>query len=425
MKIRFKVMTIVLMLIIIWNAEIFVGKSIAVQIESAYLYSKGNYDSGMVREGLRIYSDFVVYAKDGVEYPAYCLDKDVPGATVANPYSVSVTGLVTNAIVWRVITGGYSYKSAAELGCDNETQAYIATKQAVYCVLYDRDLNSYTAVTANGEKVLAAMKNIVTNARNSNASKPSAGILISAEDTKWKLDEISEKYISMTFYASSGGGMSQYSVEIEGNFPEGTLITDMNNNKKETFSSTEKFKILIPVINVREDGNFNINIKASVLTKPILYGTAPTSSLQDFALAASSYEDGQGTQKIYYTKNMTKIIILKQEAETQKPLQGVEFELLDENYNVLYNDLITDSDGKINIDNLLPGTYYIRETKTLDGYSLYNKLIEVKLDLNETLTVIVNNSEAGVTVEVENAKTVMEVENEASAISVRLPKTGR
>lgn len=424
MKLKIKIITIVLTLIITWNFAMFTNRSVAVTISEAYLYSKGRFDSGMVREGLRIYSDFVVYAKDGIEYPAYCLDKDVPGADTNNEYSVSVTGLVTNSIVWRVITNGYPYKSATELGCESNAQAYLATKQGVYCVLYDRDLDSYTAVSSNGEIVLAAMRNIVETARNSSLSKPSSSISINSESSKWKIDEIDSKYISMTFVANANGTIKGYVVSIDGSIPEGTKVTDANNNKKDEFEANEKFKILIPIKNILEDGNFNINIWGEVYTKPILYGKAPSSSWQDFALAAAVYEDGQGTQKAYYTKNLTKIVILKQEIDTKAPLAGVEFELLDENQEAIYSSLKTDENGQISIDNLLPGTYYIKETKTLEGYTLYDKLIEVKLDLNETLTAIVNNKEKEVTVEIDKRETVMEVENRTSEITVKLPKTG-
>ena len=77
---------------------------------------------------------------------------------------------------------------------------------------------------------------------------------------------------------------------------------------------------------------------------------------------------------------------------TKEKLEGVEFQLLDENKNVLYTNLQTDKNGMITIDNLLPGKYYVKETKTISGYELYEKLIEVEIALNEEFTVIVNNN---------------------------------
>ena len=72
-------------------------------------------------------------------------------------------------------------------------------------------------------------------------------------------------------------------------------------------------------------------------------------------------------------------------------MEGVEFEILDKNKKVIYSGLKTNSEGKILLDNLIPGTYYLKETKTIDGYELYSEPIEVKVDLNEEVVVTVNN----------------------------------
>ena len=54
----------------------------------------------------------------------------------------------------------------------------------------------------------------------------------------------------------------------------------------------------------------------------------------------------------------------------------------------LYKEI---KEGKIVLENLIPGTYYLKETKTIDGYELYTELIEIKVELNEEVVVTVNN----------------------------------
>ena len=81
------------------------------------------------------------------------------------------------------------------------------------------------------------------------------------------------------------------------------------------------------------------------------------------------------------------------------PLKGVQFQLLNENQEIIETELTTDENGKIVIDNLLPGKYYIKETKTVEGYSLYNKLIEVDVTYNEIVNITINNSEKEVKLE--------------------------
>ena len=155
-----------------------------------------------------------------------------------------------------------------------------------------------------------------------------------------------------------------------------------------------------------------------------MYGTSGNSNFQDYALTAETYEDGVGTKKVYYTKNQTKIVIVKKENNTEKKLEGVEFEILDEKQKVLYTGLKTNKDGQVEIDNLVPGIYYIHETKTLEGYQIYDKLIKVSLDLDEVITVNVVNSENDAEIDVEEKNTEMTVQMQTEEISVKLPKTG-
>ena len=91
-------------------------------------------------------------------------------------------------------------------------------------------------------------------------------------------------------------------------------------------------------------------------------------------------------------KNETKIIIIKQDSETKERLEGVEFELLDENKKVVYANLKTDKEGKIVVENLVPGKYYLKETNTLNDYDMYRDLISLNVSLNERFTVTINNN---------------------------------
>ena len=60
---------------------------------------------------------------------------------------------------------------------------------------------------------------------------------------------------------------------------------------------------------------------------------------------------------------------------------------------MIYTNLETDENGKIEVENLIPGKYYIKETRTISGYEIYEDLIEVDINLNEEMTVTVNNHE--------------------------------
>ena len=398
-------------------------------VDTAYIYANKKTNGLLMWKGLRIHTHMAVYKKDGKEYPAYCMDRELPGVEIGKSQTVDINRLVNNVMVWRAIINGYPYKSISELGCNTEEEAYLATKQAVYCMLTNRDVNEYSAIGEEGERTLNALKTIVTNARNSNQTKVSSELKISEQEKLWKIDKLDSNYISKVFTVTANAGISDYIVNIKNLNIEGSKLVDENNKEKTKFTSSEKFKILIPIQEVKQDGNFIIDVSAKVATKPVFYGESRDSGLQSYALTGYTYEDGNGSKKVYYTKNETKIIITKTDDKTGKKLEGVKFNLLDENQNEIYTEITTNKEGKAVIDNLLPGIYYIKETRTLEGYQLYSKLIKVELDLNEETTVNVINSEEEPEVYKEEKKTELAVKEEKSDIKVKetiqkLPKTG-
>lgn len=419
----------IISIIVILIGLIPISSKAVVPIDTAYIYANKKTDGLLMWKGLKIHTHLAVYKKDGKEYPAYCMNRELPGVEIGKSQTVDVKQLVNNVMVWRAIINGYPYKSISELGCNTEEEAYLATKQAVYCMLTNRDVNEYSAIGEAGERTLNALKTIVNNARNSNQTKVSSELTVNEQEKLWKIDNLDSSYISKTFSVTANASMSKYTVNVKNLNIEGYKLVDQNNKEKTEFTNPEKFKILIPIQEVKQDGSFSIEVSAQVATKPVFYGESRDSGLQSYALTGYTYEDGTGSKKVYYTKNETKIIITKIDDKTGKKLEGVEFELLDKDQNKIYTEITTNKDGIATIDNLLPGIYYIRETKTLEGYQLYSKLIKVELELNEETTVNVINSEKEPEIYKEEKKTELAVKEEKSSIKVKetapkLPKTG-
>lgn len=419
----------IISIIVILIGLIPISSKAVVPIDTAYIYANKKTEGLLMWKGLKIHTHLAVYKKDGKEYSAYCMNRELPGVEIGRSQTVDVKKLVNNVMVWRAIINGYPYKSISELGCNTEEEAYLATKQAVYCMLTNRDVNEYSAIGEAGERTLNALKTIVNNARNSNQTKVSSELTVNEQEKLWKIDNLDSSYISKTFLVTANTSMSKYTVNVKNLNIEGYKLVDQNNKEKTEFSNSEKFKILIPIQEVKQDGNFSIEVSAQVATKPVFYGESRDSGLQSYALTGYTYEEGTGSKKVYYTENETKIIITKTDDKTGKKLEGVEFELLDKNQNKIYTEITTNKDGIATIDNLLPGIYYIRETKTLEGYQLYSKLIKVELELNEETTVNVINSEKEPEIYKEEKKTELAVKEKKSNIKVKetgpkLPKTG-
>lgn len=366
-------------------------------INTANIQSLGDCGQLLKYKGSIVITYYAGYTYDGITYPAYCLDKTKQGVSATNPaYTVSVEEAIKDVNLWKIIINGYPYKTIEELGVANKEEAFTATKQAIYTYIHGNQLSDYEAIGEAGQRTLNALYKIVNSANQSTETQISNQIDILKLQEQWKQDEIMPDYVSKTYKVSSETNIRNFKVNVtdeNGKGIEGIKITNEKNEEKEEFTSDEVFKILIPIKTMTEDKTIKIYIETEINTKPILYGKASDSNLQDYALTASTYEDGTGEEKDYYSKNQTKLIIIKKDKETGENLQGVEFQVLDENKNVIYTNLKTDENGKIIVENLIPGKYYIKETRTISGYEIYEDLIEVDISLNEEMTVTVNNHE--------------------------------
>lgn len=241
---------------------------------------------------------------------------------------------------------------------------------------------------------MRALNQILNNANQSTETQISNIVKIIKEKNNFEVDEIEKEYVSKIYSIQADTEIKNYKVELtksETELPEGIKITDMKNNIKGEFTPNEKFKVLIPIKNLTKKAKFNIQIDTKINSKPVLYGKAENTAYQDYALTAATYENATGNTKDIYYKNETKIKIIKQDQETKERLENVEFNILDNNKNIIYANLKTNNKGEIQINNLIPGKYYIQETTSKDGYILDEKLIEINVKLNEELTVTINN----------------------------------
>lgn len=325
--------------------------------------------------------------------------------------------------LWKRIIHGYPYKSIQELGVANKEEAFTATKQAIYCYIHGNNPNDYEAIGEAGQRTLNAMHKIINDANHSNESKVSSTIEINKLEKQWNQDQIEKQYVSKTFKVTANANIKNYTIKITKENSEdigGIKITDMQNQEKNQFNTNETFKVLVPIKNMTENGAFKLTVEGQVQTKPILYGVAPNSSWQDYALTGATYEDGVGEKSDEYPENETKIIIIKEDEKTKERLEGAEFQLLDENKKIVYADLKTNKEGKIEIKHLLPGKYYLKETKAKEGYERYEEEIELQVGLHEQTTITVNNNKE------EKPKVEIEKSTKSKQISAMktLPVTG-
>lgn len=393
-----KILVTILLLVIIIST---VYSCYAFEIGTKEIVSLGECELYLRYLGNDKRTPYVVYQKDGKRYPAYCLNSELNGVGTGGVgnYAVNVESTIDDVNIWRVIINGFPYKSITELGTQNEQEAFTATKFAIYTIMYNRNPEDYTPVdTDAGRRTYQAYLKIVNAAKSSTETmEKNTEITISPDIQNWEVDNIEKNSVSKIYVINSKISKGECSIELKGELPNGIKITDLNNNVKNKFVLGEKFKIVIPIKNLSENGKFSISGKATVESKPVLYGKTTIPGTQNYAIAGFMYEDSEDEYADTYQKNITRINVIKKEDEKDTRLAGVKFNLLDENKNLVFDNLVTNENGEILIENILPGKYFLQETETLSGYNLYTDLIEINLELNEEVNVTVNNSLKSIT----------------------------
>lgn len=394
------VMLIVITLIIATGTY----SSAATDITSAdikYVKDCGSHLQAKDKNGwYTIVASYVEYtAPNGIKYPAYCLDNTKPGVgnsiigDLPEGYKVDVSKVLENNQVYTAVINGYPYKTPKDLGVEDKYDAYIATKQAVYSVLYNYNVDEhYKGVDARGEKIKKAIKNIVKIAREKTKTQKSA--LIRFEKVgEFGIDEKDSSYYSIKYKATCDIDMEMYEIISQTGFTENTVITDIENNRINAFNAPDEFKILIPRNEIKsgEDINFKINIKAKCKNKPVFYGSK-SSKLQPYALTYDTYGDNYASIELNVNMNTGKLQLNKISEKTKEPIEGVTFRLMQLDGTEIETKK-TDANGMIIFENLYEGKYIVQEIETGDKYILNEEPFEVEIKYNETTNVSVENKE--------------------------------
>ncbi len=366
------------------------AKAVVLPTGKIDLYSKGkaNYFN---YNGKTVEMEVVFHKRGGVENPAYSLSQTKTKFSAENDYDVKIDRLETNQKVWKAITNGYPFKTLEDLNCSTINQAYAATQMAVYDAIYTYDLSKITPATDDDANTVEIAKKIINEARSQTKTKKMAQLKLIEDSSNWKVDDANSNYVTKTYTVSSSAPIQNYKAYITGEDTKDAIITDENVVSKFNFEPNEKFKVAIPVSRIPNTVEFRINITSSLQTYPVYHAKDSENTYEDFAIIIGEYESAEATFAKTVEINKTKIKILKQDGDSQKPLQGAVFNLLDKNKSILYSELITNSKGIIEISDLLPDIYYLEEVIAPNGYYGYEELIKIDTTAKETVEVVVDN----------------------------------
>ena len=401
-------------LLLTTGVQAFAGTSMEDALNKVNLYVKQDKGAQLLTwKGIIDSNNFapavIVYqAEDGKEYPAFCANPNRPGVEdlAGKSYDVDVDQLDTDPAVWGVITNGYPYKTPQEMGVNTEYEAYYATKMAVWAVVHDNysNLDDWKANGSQNAHVEKAMKDLVAKGR-ANQYVYKSWLAINPKNQTVDTDDKDENYLSQEYTLKSNVNIRSYRVVLDGDVPEGTIVTDVNNTPKDSFEGTETtFKALIPKDTAGDGGSFRVLVKGKLENKSVLFGLSHSSGKQDYYVAPLPSYNGDSWVDLTYgsggdvtpppdTGTPTPgLQILKVKKGTTEGLAGAVFKVEIDGKTI--GHYVTDENGEILIPDLT-GTVSVTEEVPPVGYVLdeeNHKDVEI-VDAEEPTVVTFANEE--------------------------------
>lgn len=359
----------------------------AVSINNAYIQKIGDAPHHLKYNGNYIQISVVGHNANGVFYPAYCLNKDLAGVETG-AYNVVINQVLNNDAVWRVLTNGFPYKTAAQMGLQTDFDAFAVTKMAVYCVLGQSNLGSFSADSDDGtaQAMLSVLHNLVNEGVNGQATQQQG--TLSAE----KIGELTEEgnYYSQRFSCNSSVGLVNYTVTHITGFPEGTFVANLGGGAQNTFGQGEQFKIMIPKSGFTANINGNVYLTGKCAVYPIFYGESGNPAKQNYIVTYDPYGDDSTVIGINIETDTARIQINKTDDYTKAPIKDVTFELTKADGTVV-GKAKTNDKGIAIFEKLYQGSYIAREVETNKKYILKTDKFNVNTEFNKTTTLNVEN----------------------------------
>ncbi|SHK53271.1 SpaA isopeptide-forming pilin-related protein [Anaerotignum lactatifermentans] len=344
------------------------------------------------------------YDKEGNKNPAFCVDpnKAGPGEYFAGKYDLNVAGAETNEKIAAIINNSIPYKTYQELGVNSEEEAYAATKAAIWCVIGVSQYTDRGKWNAPDKPQVTALFNKLVDLALNNPEPVKAAVYGTIKVDEEPVEE--GNYFVQRFQvketSDSGKKITKYKVELTGDYPVGTIITDEDGIEKTQFKGDETFAIRIPKTSVPVGGSVEANVKisANLYSNVILIGK-PLNGLDG---KVQDMEIGMPNQPITINAKMVigipdipgnpgdgKLKVIKLDAtDNATPLAGVTFDC----YNAqghLIDTGTTDESGIWEPNITESGTYTVVERSTNNRYQLTEPttlVITVEPDQTATAT---------------------------------------
>lgn len=309
----------------------------------------------------------------------YCYDQERDVPTGITTYKLNSE---VSAKYAYILENGYPNKS---LTGDNDKD-YFITGMAIWYVVNPNNSIFRNFNISNGtflgksNDVAKWMGKLVNGANSYSYAKPS--IKVNNPNSSMSLSSDGKYYVSNQISVSTTGSVGNYTVSLS-KAPTGTIVTDVNGNKKNTFAINEKFIVKVPVSSIKSmSSEFSVNVKATgTIKKAYLYATSSSSIQRTIALYPVS-NDVNANTTLNITKT-SKVVISKKDATTGEELPGATLVLKDSNGNI--KDTWVSTNESHVIEGLEPGKYTLSETIAPEGYKLSTETVEFTIKEDGTV----------------------------------------
>ena len=347
----------------------------------------------------------------GQKRVAYCVNPDRKGIGYISGefegYDVELKNLVNDERCWRVLKNGYPYKSPEELGVENEQDAYLVTKMALYAMLRgnnESDIRSkyrpgedriagqdMDETRRRGEHVINAICNLVNIGNNSNEKMQYTNNLSIKTLGSFTESQSNKDYYYQAMKVTSNVECTEYSIKSTSGFPEGTIITNKDGNEQSTFKGGDEFRIMVPKKSLIEDFSGNVTVTATCRNYPMYYAECKEGNYQNYILCCDSLsKDVEATGSVDVKISKSKLKISKVDKDTKEAIAGVKF-------SIKYKDgkdigtYTTDENGSISLNNLHQGQVVIKEVESAKNYEVMTGEKVLDIGYNDSKEITIEN----------------------------------
>lgn len=302
-------------------------------------------------------------------------------------YGVDIDSVIDDERIWRVAINGYPYQTPEAMGVENKYDAFVATKQAIYSIIYGTDVESYyNGADSRGVAIKNAISRLVDIGRNGSQTRYNTDVEVYKDGGFYEDGE----YYSQNYRVKAPVEISQYSILNTIGMPNGAKITSLDGNEKDTFGGNEQFKIRIPKNQLSSNVDVTISIKAKCKVYPVFYGKTRIEGTQDYLITYDPFGDVAGRTKLNITTNTGKVKVNKTDDETHKPIKGVVFGLYKKDGTEIAR-ATTGEDGVAVFNNLYQNNYALKEISTNSNYVLNKVEFNCNVEYNKTTTLDIEN----------------------------------